>query len=72
MKAILSFELPENDYELRAAIDAVDHISSIRDFYERLKVLDKHGHNYKSTEEAISCLYSDYYDIMKSYLEMED
>ena len=50
MKAILSFELPENDYELRAAIDAVDHISSIRDFYERLKALDEYGNNYKDTE----------------------
>jgi len=70
MKAVLEFELPENDYELRAAIDAVDHVCSIRYFYERLKALDKHGHNYKSIEEAISCLYSDYYDIMKSYLEI--
>lgn len=68
MQAVLTFELPEDEGELRAAIDAMDHIGSIRDFQERLRTLNKYGHSFKSTEEAITCLYSDYCDMMQAYL----
>lgn len=68
MQAVLTFELPEDGSELRAAIDAMDHISSIRDFQGRLRTLNEYGHSFESTEEAISFLYSDYCDIMQAYL----
>ncbi len=69
MQAVLTFELPEDESELRAAIDAMDHLGSIHDFQERLRTLNKYGHGFKSTDEAISCLYSDYCDIMQAYLD---
>lgn len=69
MEAMLIFNLPEDEAELRAAIDAMDHICSIRDFQERLRTLKKYGHSFKDVEEALSCLYDDYCDIMQAYLK---
>ena len=68
MKAVLEFDLPEDQDALRAAIDGIDHIVSIRGFYERLRSLDKHGHKFNSIEETISCLYDDYHNMMQPYL----
>lgn len=69
MQAILTFELPEDESELRAAIHAMDYLGSIQDFRERLRTLNKYGHSFKDTDEAVSCLYSDYYNMMQAYLE---
>jgi len=68
MQAVLTFELPEEESELRAAIEGMDHICSIRDFQERLRTLNKYGHSYKDTDDAISCLYNDYCDAMQAWL----
>lgn len=69
MKAAITFDLPEDECELRAAIDAMDHIGAIRDFQERLRTLTKYGHSFKDADEAVRCLYSDYCDMMQAYLE---
>jgi len=68
MQAVLTFELPEEESELRAAIDGMDHICSIRDFQERLRTLNKYGHIFKDVDEAINCLYNDYCDAMQAWL----
>ena len=68
MKAILEFELPENESELQAAVHAMDQLASIRDFGERLRSLNKYGHGFQTTDEALNSLYSDYCDIMQAYL----
>ena len=68
MQAELTFALPEEESELRAAIDGMEHICSIRDFQERLRTLNKYGHSFKSADEAVKCLYNDYCDTMQAWL----
>jgi len=68
MQAVLTFELPEEESELRAAIDGMEHICSIRDFQERLRALQKYGHSFKDADETITCLYNDYCDTMQAWL----
>lgn len=68
MKAMITFDLPEEDAELKAALDGMEHIGAIRDFWERLRNLNKHGHKFETTEQALESLYHDYNDIMAGYL----
>jgi len=68
MQAALTFALPEEESELRAAVDGIEHICSIRDFHERLRTLNKYGHSFKDTDETITCLYNDYCDTMRAWL----
>ena len=68
MQATLIFNLPEDECELRAALDSMDHIGSIRDFQERLRAMHKYGHGFKTADEAIECLYNDYCEAMQAYL----
>jgi len=68
MKATLEFIIPDDESELQAAVHSMDQLGSIRDFHERLRVLNKHGHRFQTTEEAIQSLYSDYCDMMQTYL----
>lgn len=68
MQAVLTFTLPEEESELRAAIEGMDHICSIRDFQERLRTLKKYGHSFNSVDDTINYLYSDYCDAMQAWL----
>lgn len=68
MKATLEFIIPDDESELRAAVHAIDHLAATRDFHERLLSLNKYGHWFQTTEEAIQSLYSDYCDMMQAYL----
>jgi hypothetical protein len=68
MQATLTFYLPEDEAELRAAIDGPEHVCSIRDFQERLRNLVKYGHPFSSADDAISGLYTDYCEAMQAYL----
>lgn len=68
MNVMLSYELPEEESELRAAIDAMDHIAAINAFKECLYSLKKYGHNFETTDQAISNLYNDYCDVMQRFI----
>ena len=68
MKATLEFIIPDDESELQAAVHAMDHLAATRDFHERLRSLNKYGHGFQTTEEAIQSLYSDYCDMMQAYL----
>jgi hypothetical protein len=67
-KAKLTFNLPEDESELRAAIDAMEHIAAIRDFYERLHNLNKHGHTFFTVEQAIEKLFVEYCATMENFI----
>lgn len=71
MKATLEFNLPEDETELRTAIRAMDQLASIRDFYERLRSLNKHGHSFKNADHAVECLRADYCDLMQEFIGWE-
>lgn len=68
MEAMLTFFIPDEETELRVAIDGMAHIGAIRDFQERLRSLTKYGHGFQTVEEALSSLYSDYCGIMEEFL----
>ena len=68
MQATLTFNLPEDEAELRAAINGPGHICSIQNFQERLRNLMKYGHSYASADEAVNSLYTDYCEAMQAYL----
>lgn len=68
MKAILEYDVPEDEVELLAAVRAMDMISSIRDFYERLRVLKKHGHGFDSADSLLESLYADYCEHMQEWI----
>jgi len=69
MKATLEFELPEDEAELKISVQAMELLCSLRDFYDRLRTLKKHGHGYQSADEAIDCLLSDYCDAMQRWID---
>lgn len=69
MKAILEYDVPEDEVELLAAVRAMKMISSIRDFYERLRVLKKHGHGFASADALLEALHADYCDAMQEWIE---
>lgn len=68
MKAHLEFDIPEDEAELQAAVHAMDHLATTRDFCERLRAMHKHGHSFATADEAIATLYADYCDLMQGYL----
>jgi hypothetical protein len=68
MQAYLKFDLPDDEYELRASLDGMDHIAKIRDFQEKLRALKKYGHGFENTEQAIESLYNDYCCAMAEFL----
>lgn len=68
MQVTILFNLPDEESELHAAIEGMDHLGAIREFRERLRNLTKYGHGFLTVEEALSSLYSDYCGIMEEYL----
>ncbi len=68
MQAILGFILPDDETELKAAIQSMDCIAAIHDFRERLRSLAKYGSNYSSASEAVETIYQDYLVAMGDYL----
>jgi len=53
MKAILKFQLPEEDDEFKWAVEAADFRAEVNEFAERLRALDKHGNSYQDADEAV-------------------
>lgn len=51
--ATLTFNLPEEDYEHRLAVDAWKWREVVSDMTEEFRRVCKNGHNFKSADEAI-------------------
>lgn len=68
MQVTILFNLPDEESELQAAIEGMDHLGAIREFRERSRSLTKYGHGFQTVDEALSSLYHDYCSIMEKYL----
>lgn len=53
MKAVLRFDLPEDAEEFRTACEGAAVKSAVRGFDEWLRTKLKHGHPYKTADEAL-------------------
>lgn len=60
MKAMLEFNLPEEEHDLRIVVQAVECLETINNFREWLRALNKHGHPYTSADEAVGAIYTEY------------
>jgi hypothetical protein len=53
MKAKLEYNLPEDQSQFDAACKAIDLRSAVSDFDNELRDWIKHGHNFKTADEAL-------------------
>lgn len=65
-QATLTFPLPEDEYEFKAAIKSMDIVAGCHEFRNLLRNWIKHDHDMKSANEAIEIIYSRYYDLIES------
>ena len=56
MKAILEFNLPEDQKQFEMANQAIDMFSAICHFEDRLRSYIKYGHEFKSANEALEAI----------------
>jgi len=62
MKATLEFDLPEEDYEWKRAVRCGDVECAISDFKNNLRNYWKHGHEFKTADEAIDKIYEELHE----------
>jgi len=56
MKAILEFNLPEDQRKFEMANQAPDMVAAIGHFEDMLRSYIKYGHNFKTANEAIEAI----------------
>ena len=56
MKAILEFNLPEDQRAFEMANQAADMVAAIGHFEDMLRSYIKYGHNFKTANEAIEAI----------------
>jgi hypothetical protein len=56
MKAILEFNLPEDQRAFEMANQAADMVAAIGHFEDRLRSYQKYGHEFKTAQEAIESI----------------
>lgn len=71
MKVILTFKLPEQDDLFQRTINGPGYCAALDELIAMLRSKTKHGHNYESTEQALSELY-DYVISLKNEAESSE
>lgn len=66
MKATLEFDLPEDHHEHLLAIHGVNLHGALWNLDQQLRTWVKHGHKFKSTEEALEYVRHELRDQMDS------
>jgi hypothetical protein len=56
MKAILEFNLPEDQRAFEMANQAADMVAAIGHFEDRLRSYQKYGHEFKTAQEAVESI----------------
>lgn len=67
MKAILEFNLPEENYQHKAALQAADMKLIIYTLDNMLRGYLKHGHDFKTASEAIETIRKNLHEDLESY-----
>ena len=57
MRAILQFDLPDDDTSHYDALHGSDYRRALNEIREMLRSKVKHGHNYENTEQALEEVY---------------
>ena len=65
-KAILEFNLPEEQEEFTQASTARSMFSVLWDFSQDLRSWLKHGHPFKTADEALEAARSKFYEILEN------
>ena len=53
MKATLEFSLPDEDHEYKSAVEGMNWQCVCINMYEWLRSKQKHGHSFKTVEDAL-------------------
>ncbi len=56
MKAILEFNLPEDQRQYEIANQAYDMLAAVTHFEDRLRSYQKYGHEFKTAQEAVEAI----------------
>jgi nucleoid-associated protein YejK len=56
MKAILEFNLPEDQRQYEIANQAYDMFAAVAHFEDRLRSYQKYGHEFKTAQEAVEAI----------------
>lgn len=67
MKAILEFNLPEENYQHKAALQAADMKLIIYTLDNMLRGYLKYGHDFKTANEAIETVRKNLHEDLESY-----
>ena len=65
MKAILEFNLPEDQIEFDTACKAADYKLILSDLDEQLRSFLKYGHTFKDPDEALQMVRDELYDLLR-------
>lgn len=69
-QVILKFKLPEEENEFRVAQQGRDLLSFIWEFSQQLRSWDKHGHSFKTADEAIDGVREEFYRVLQQHPEV--
>lgn len=64
MKAIIEFNLPEEDRDFRLAANAGKVVGAIYDIREDMRIWLKHGHTFKTADEALEAVRKQLIDVL--------
>lgn len=67
MKAIIQYNLPEDEREYKVANQAGDVLHFIWEFNQQLRSWDKYGHSFKDADDAVDKIRQEFYDILNRH-----
>lgn len=67
MKAILEFNLPEDQHEYDIAIQAQKMQSFVWDFSQQLRSWDKYHHDFKNADDALDKIREEFYRLLNEH-----
>jgi hypothetical protein len=68
MKVTMEFNLPDENDDCRLALDASEFRSGMNEFEERLRFWRKHGHPFKSADDAVEKIAAVFFECKERFL----
>lgn len=67
MKAILQFDLPEDQHDYEIAVQAPKIQSFIWDFSQQLRAWQKYHHDFKNADDALDQIREEFYRLINEH-----
>ena len=67
MKAILQFDLPEDQHDYEIAVQAPKIQSFIWDFSQQLRAWQKYHHDFKNADDALDKIREEFYRLINEH-----